>query len=176
MFTRRRFRTGRIKRSAGEPLTLLNTGRQLDAMDCAVLFVFLPGGTCAVAADDSFDGEDLQFPDLHASPLVDSLLGLGDLVGEAEGEEMRSQRRELLGQIVEPEGRKDGEYDAFLLDGLCLEISFDGKFLYALLRFCAFCCVCDSSNCTDKQEKIGESKQQQGHVDHPHRIHDYIEG
>ena len=137
MLTRRRLRTRRIKRSAREPLTLLNSRRQLDAMDGTVLLVFLPGGPCAVAADDCFDGEDLQFPDLHASPHVDSLLGLGDLVGEAAGEEVRSQSRELLGQIVEPEGGKDGEDDAFLLDGLCLEISFVGSSCVRFLRLSA---------------------------------------
>lgn len=65
-------RGGSVEWSVGESLAFLETGGDWESMDRTSPLVFFPSRTGDVAADDSFDLENLELADLHTAVLEHS--------------------------------------------------------------------------------------------------------
>ena len=109
---------GSVDRAVGESLALLQTDGDLDSMHGAGLFVFVPGRTGDVSADNCLNGENAQLAHLHATVLQDRTQGLGNLGREVESNEMGAQGGVGLGQGLEPCLRAESEEDALVGDTL----------------------------------------------------------
>lgn len=118
VFSLLRLRAGRVDRPIGEGLTLLQPRRNGDTVDSAGLLVLVPGRAGDVAADDGLNGEDLQLAHLHAAVLEDGAQRRGDLRGQVEGEEVRAEPWDGVGEDLEPCFGAEREKDAFVGDTL----------------------------------------------------------
>lgn len=85
-----------------ELLTLLQAGRDTDAVNSPGLLVLLPGGAGDVTADNSFDGQNAELAHLHRAVLQNRAERLGDLGWEVEGKEVRAECRDSLLEDLEP--------------------------------------------------------------------------
>jgi len=74
--------------------------------------VFFPCGAGDVAADDSFNGEDLELSNLHGAVLEQGHLGGWYRGRQREGEEVGFQVGDLGREDGEPVGGEEGQEDA----------------------------------------------------------------
>jgi hypothetical protein len=109
---------GGVNRAVGESLALLQTSGDLDSMHGAGLFVFVPGRTGDVSADNCLNRKNAQLAHLHTTVLQDRAQGLRNLGREIEGNEMGAQGGVGLGQSLEPCLRAESEEDALAGDAL----------------------------------------------------------